>query len=77
MDAARNIRDKNIDEGPYTSSVSKHIHSEEIYLQSKNHKVNLLLFFTNMKQAKLSIDKITQFLHRSPEFLNIIDMVRS
>ena len=65
-----------VNDGTYTLSVSNHIRSCKVNLpQWRQHTANELLTFDDLKQTKLSIDKISQFSLRPPEFRSTIDMV--
>ena len=67
--------DKAPEDGAYTTSVSNHIRLFKQLDQWRQHTENELLIFDDLKQSNLSIDKITQYCLRPPEFRKTIDMV--
>ena len=56
--------------------LSTNTHRQIRYLPEwRKHTSNQITTYTDLKQSRVIIDKISQFSMRPPEFLNIIDMV--
>ena len=64
-----------LEDGAYVGSISDHVRQSLGLPAWRQHTANELLMLDDLKLSKVSIDKISQFSLRPPEFRSTIDMV--
>ena len=64
------------EDGEYITSASDSIRQSLQLDKWRQHTPNQILIMDDLKMSNVSIDKVTQFSMRPPEFIGIIDSVR-